>query len=186
MAAFIREFGALQAAYQSSRSTHRVRLRIPGGATAHLSPGAHNRLQVAIIEEFGPRFAPGSIVLYVGDAALKHVVCEAEQLALLKIEITQHDKLPDMVLYWSERHWLFLIEAVTTHGPVSPKRHREIEGMLTKCPAKRIYVTAFPDFRTFRKYAGDIAWETEVWIADNPDQMIHFNGPKFLGPFERR
>jgi adenine-specific DNA-methyltransferase len=44
-------------------------------------------------------------------------------------------------------------------------------------------VTAFPDRVTFRKFAKDIAWETEVWIADNPDHMIHFNGDKFLGPY---
>ena len=99
--------------------------------------------------------------------------------------MTAHDKLPDIVLYWPGRNWLFLIEAVTSHGPVSPKRHREIETMLKDCPAERIYVTAFLDVKAFRKYAGDIAWETEVWIAETPDHMIHFNGPKFLGPYKR-
>jgi hypothetical protein len=96
--------------------------------------------------------------------------------------ITEHDKLRDIVLYCSARTWLFLIEAVTSHGPVSPKRRQEIEALLADCPAERVYVTAFPDVGTFRKYAADIVWETEVWIADNPDHMIHFNGPKFLGP----
>ena len=43
---------------------------------------------------------------------------------------------------------------------------------------------AFPDRAEFRKNAADIAWETEVWIADNPDHMIHFNGDRFLGPHE--
>ncbi|MFS2517149.1 MULTISPECIES: BsuBI/PstI family type II restriction endonuclease [Parabacteroides] len=28
----------------------------------------------------------------------------------------------------------------------------------------------------------DIAWETEVWIAENPGHMIHFNGDRFIGP----
>ncbi len=185
IAAFIQKFGSLQAAYQSSRSTHRVPLRLADGSTVQLSPGSHNKLQVAVIEEFGPRFAPGAAVLYVGDTALKHVVCETRRLAGLKIVITKHDKLPDIVLYWSQRNWLFLIEAVSTHGPVSPKRHREIETLLKNCPAERIYVTAFLDVATFRRYAGDIAWETEVWIADNSDHMIHFNGPKFLGPYKK-
>lgn len=152
----------------------------------YLSPGLHNKLQVAVLDEFGPRFAPGASVLYVGDTALKHVICETQALARLNIPITQHDKLPDMVLYLKKRKWLFLIEAATTHGPVDPKRHREIERMLKSCTAERIYITAFLNVRTFRKYAGDIAWETEVWIADHPDHMIHFNGPKFLGPYASR
>ena len=185
VAAFIKKFGSLQQAYQSSRSSHRVPLTLADGSTVHLSPGKHNKLQVAVIEEFGPRFAPGAEVLYLGDTALKHVICETERLAGLNVVITEHDKLPDIILHSSKCNWVFLIEAVTTHGPVSPKRHREIEAMLANCPAERVYVTAFPDVSAFRKYAGDIAWETEVWIADSPDHMIHFNGPKFLGPYKK-
>jgi len=183
VACFLRQFPALQARYRRSRALPRVPLRIPGGAKVRLSPGAHNRLQVAVIEQFGPRFAAGASVLYFGDTACKHIVCETEQLTSLRVAITQHDKLPDIVLYSPERNWLFLIEAVTSHGPMSPKRRQEIETLLVGCPAERVYVTAFPDVATFRKHAGDIAWETEVWIADNPDHMIHFNGPKFLGPY---
>lgn len=186
VAAFLKQFGSLQAAYEGSRARHRVPLKMPGRSTVYLSPGKHNELQVAIIKEFGPQFAPGAAVLYVGDTALKHVVCETKDLAKLSISITQHDKLPDVVLYLKEQNWLYLIEAATTHGPVGPKRHREIERMLKNCPAERVYVTAFLDMRTFRKYAGDIAWETEVWVADHPDHMIHFNGPKFLGPYKPR
>jgi adenine-specific DNA-methyltransferase len=186
VADFITRFSSLQAAYRGSRARHRVPLKIADGSTIYLSPGKHNKLQVAVIKELGPRFAPGATVLYVGDTALKHVVCATEQLAKLRISITEHDKLPDIVLHWKEHNWVFLIEAVTTHGPVDPKRHREIERMLENCPAERVYVTAFLDVKTFRKYAGDIAWETEVWIAEHPDHMIHFNGPKFLGPYETR
>jgi len=183
---FIKEFGSLQAAYKSSRARHRVPLEVPEGATVFLSPGKHNELQAMVIKEFGPRFAPGALVLYVGDTALKHVVCKTRQLAELNVPITEHDKLPDIVLHRKDCNWLYLIEAVTSHGPVSPKRHYELEQTLANCPAERIYVTAFPDMSTFRKYAGDIAWETEVWVAENPEHMIHFNGPRFLGPYKPR
>ena len=183
VAAFIAGFGSLQASYENRRATNRVPLHLPGGATVFFSPGSHNKLQVAIIEEFGQRFAPGATVLYVGDTSAKHIVCERDRLQALNIAITGHDKLPDVILFSETRGWLFLIEAVTTHGPVSPKRHREIEKMLKQCPLGRVYVTAFLDMRTFRKYSADIAWETEVWIAEKPDHMIHFNGPKFLGPY---
>jgi adenine-specific DNA-methyltransferase len=94
-----------------------------------------------------------------------------------------HDKLPDVVLLDTKRNWVFLIEAVTTHGPVSPKRHAELESMLKDCPAARVYVTAFMNFSAFRKYASEIVWESEVWIAECADHMIHFNGEKFLGPY---
>jgi hypothetical protein len=181
---FIEQFGSLKVAYDKVRETHRIPLRLPNGTTVYLSPGEHNALQVAIIEEFGPRFAPGAEVLYVGDTAKKHVIFEREQLASLGVPITEHDKLPDIVLYRPKKRWLYMIEAVTSHGPVSPKRHREIESFLGKCPAQRVYVTAFLSISDFRKYAADIAWETEVWIAATPDHMIHFNGPRFLGPYK--
>ena len=184
VAGFIEKFGSLAAAYDSSREALRVPLRIPGGKTVYLSPGKHNELQVAVIQEFGPRFAPGAELVYVGDTAQKQVIRDAEGLQALGVPITEHDKLPDIILYWRQRNWLYLIEAVTSHGPVSPKRHRELEKILAKCTADRIYVTAFLDTTSFRKYAGDIAWETEVWIAEKPDHMIHFNGRHFLGPYK--
>ena len=182
---FAKKFGQLEKAYSKRRDLRMVKLQLPTGAVVRLSPGKHNALQVAVVEEFGPRFAPGARVLYLGDAAKKHLICAAEELAKLRIGITEHDKLPDAVLYDVEKNWLFLVEAVTTHGPVNPKRHAELEAMLSDCPAQRVYVTAFFSRGDFRKYAADIAWETEVWLAEAPDHMVHFNGPKFLGPFKR-
>ncbi len=186
VAEFIRKFGSLETAYRRERASRQVPLKLPDGSRVYLSPGKHNALQAAVIEKFGPRFAPGAIVLYVGDTAKKHVVCQEEALAKLRIPITEHDKLPDIVIHDRGRRWLFLIEAVTSHGPVSPKRHREIESMLENCPAERVYVTAFLTMADFRRFAADIAWETEVWVAENPGHMIHFNGPKVLGPYRPR
>jgi adenine-specific DNA-methyltransferase len=186
VASFIERFGSLQEAYLRRREDNKIPLKMADGSTIFLSPGIHNKLQVAVMEEFGPRFAPGANLLYVGDTAEKHVVFDAHELSKLNVPVTEHNKLPDIILYWPERNWLFLIEAVTSQGPVSPKRHHEIEAMLKGCRAERVYVTAFLDGKAFRKYAGDIAWETEVWIAETPEHMIHFNGPKFLGPYKPR
>ena len=183
VAEFAEKFGSLQLAYSKQRKANSVPLVLPGGDRVFLSPGKHNVLQVRIIEEFGPRFAPGALVLYVGDTAKKHVVFETATLAELGVPITKHDKLPDVLLYDSSKGWLFLVEAVTSHGPVSPKRHAEMEKVLKDCVADRVYVTAFLTLADFRRSAGDIAWETEVWIAENPDHMIHYNGAKFLGPY---
>jgi len=96
--------------------------------------------------------------------------------------MNEHGKLPDVVLYDKKRKWLFLIEAVTSHGPVSPKRIIELEKMLENCEAGKVYVSAFPDFKEFKKHTSDIAWETEVWVMEFPEHMIHFNGDRFMGP----
>ena len=147
-----------------------------------LSPGKHNELQKAIIEEFASRFAPNAKCLYVGDTIEKDLVKDVDALSKLGFEITLHDKMPDVVLYVEEKGWLYFIEAVTSVGPMSPKRIKEIEDMTANVDVGKIYVTAFLDFKTFKKFSEELAWETEVWIADMPDHMIHLNGDKFLGP----
>jgi type II restriction enzyme len=107
-----------------------------------------------------------------------------EQLIKLGIPVTEHDKLPDIILYLPPQNWLYLIEAVTSHGPMTPKRIVELKGMLSNCNAGKIFVTAFLSFTEFRKQLRNIAWETEVWIAEEPEHLIHFNGDRFWGPRE--
>lgn len=180
---FVERHGSLSAAYEQTRDLTKVPVKLPNGSEVRLSPGIHNDLQRLIVEEFAPRFAVESVVAYLGDTAKKQLIVDAPLLNELNIPEMNHDKLPDVVLYDHGRRWLFLIEAVTSHGPVSPKRHAELESMLGQCLAARIYVTAFLDMKAFKKYVADIVWESEVWIAESPDHMIHFNGFKFLGPY---
>jgi adenine-specific DNA-methyltransferase len=180
--AFLENQRALIETYHLQREQHRVPLIIERGIEYHLSPGVHNQLQVAIIEEFGPRFAPGAKVLYVGDTANKTLHVNIAGLESLGISITRHDKLPDILLYDEEKNWLYLIEAVTSHGPISPKRYIELQDLITSSSASAVFVTAFPDFNTFKNFLFEIAWETEVWVADKPAHLIHFNGDHFLRP----
>ena len=146
------------------------------------SPGKHNALQKAIIEEFAPRFAPNSECLYVGDTIEKDLVKNVDKLRELGFEITLHDKMPDVVLYREDKNWIYFVESVTSVGPMDPKRIIEITDMTKNVTAGKIYVTAFLDFGTYKKFSESLAWETEVWIAESPDHMIHLNGDKFLGP----
>ena len=176
--------GALLEIYQRRRTMREIPIRTSTGEEIRLSPGRHNRLQAQVVMDFGPRFAPGATLLYLGDAAEKLLHLDRQKLAELGVPITEHDKLPDVVLYDEERDWLFLVEAVTSHGPVNPKRVEELEVTLKDCTATRVYVSAFPDFRQFKRHVDKIAWETEVWVAEIPDHLIHFNGDKFLGPRE--
>jgi len=152
------------------------------GQELNFSPGKHNELQRAIIEQFAPRFAPHSECLYVGDTIKKDLIKEVEKLSSLGFEITLHDKMPDVVLYRPDKQWLFFVEAVTSVGPMSPKRVLEIKAMTKNVTADMIFVTAFPDFTTYKKFSNELAWETEVWLSEMPDHMIHLNGDRFLGP----
>lgn len=167
--------------YAEERDLYRIPLMIEGKEYL-LSPGAHNEVQAAVISEFAPRFAAGGQLLYVGDTEDKDLYIKDDLLNKLKLPITEHSKLPDIILYDNRRDWLFLIEVVTSHGPISAKRLIELEDFAKDCPCGIVYVTAFPDSKEFRKHAGDIAWETEVWLANAPDHMIHFNGDRFIGP----
>ena len=138
------------------------------------SPGKHNQLQKVIIEEFAPRFVPNSECLYVGDTIQKDLVKNIDKLSALGFQITLHDKMPDVVLYNEDRDWIYFIESVTSVGPMDPKRIVEIESMTRNVTAGKIYITAFLDFATFKKFSEQLAWETEVWIADMPEPHDSF------------
>ena len=178
---FLSNHETLISIYASKRAVRKMPVRI-NGLELTFSPGKHNQLQRAIIEEFAPRFAPNSECLYVGDTIEKDLVKNENKLRELGFAITLHDKMPDVVLYSSQKNWIYFIEAVTSVGPMEPKRIKEIEEMTTSVTAGKIYVTAFLDFKTFKMFSESLAWETEAWIAETPDHMIHLNGDKFLGP----
>jgi hypothetical protein len=164
------------------RNLARIPVQIKDGLSLTFSPGAHNLLQKHVIENFLPIFGFGAQVLYVGDTANKSLFVDQAGLAELAFFELAHDKLPDVVAYSKSKNWLFLIEAVTTVNPISELRRRTLSLLTAKCTADVIYITAFADRAGYRRHAHDIAWETEVWIADAPEHMIHFNGDKFLGP----
>ena len=182
VAAFLQGRQSLAEQLQRQRHLARIPVHVRDGLTLTFSPGAHNLLQKHVIESFLPIFGFGAQVLYVGDTANKSLFVDQAGLAKLAFFELAHDKLPDVVAYSKTKNWLYLIEAVTTVNPISELRRRTLSLLTAQCTAEVIYISAFPDRATYRKFAHDIAWETEVWIADAPEHMIHFNGDKFLGP----
>jgi len=182
---FLASKGSLLERYEKRRDSQLTALDIDGEAPVYLSPGIHNKLQGKIVTQFRKTFCPHADVIYLGDTAKKLLHIDKTVLKQLNIPITEHDKLPDVVLYDAEKNQLLLIEAVTAHGPISPKRQMELEKVLAQTSAMRIYVSAFPNFREFKRHIDNIAWDTEVWIEDNPGHMIHFNGPKFFSVYGR-
>jgi len=167
--------------YASKKEMEKMPVKI-NGEDFTFSAGEHNQLQKAIIEEFASRFAKNSECLYVGDTTQKDLVKKVERLKELGFIITLHDKMPDVVLYRSDKDWIYFIEAFTSRGPMDPKRILEISEMTKNVKSGKIFVTAFLDFKTYKSHSQELAWETEVWIAEMPEHMIHLNGDKFLGP----
>ncbi len=167
-----------------TRNIENVPISLPSGQKFELSAGQHNLLQKMIIEEFLPRYGKDCKILYLGDTSNKYLYIDDKYLEELNFFKINHKELPDILAYDSNRNWLFLIEAVHSSGSISEIRMLELLKLTKECTADIIFVTAFLNRAEFRKWAADIAWETEVWIADNPDHLIHFNGDKFLGPYK--
>ncbi|MCQ9327574.1 BsuBI/PstI family type II restriction endonuclease [Neisseria dentiae] len=180
---YLRSRQTLSQKYAQEREMAMIPLTLPDGANIRLSAGAHSQLIKDIIEQFGARYVPGGKLVYVGDTGDKFGFFDEVFLKSLGVCLDNHGKLPDVILYNQERNWLFLIESVTSHGPVDHKRYSELTILFGKCTAGLVFVSAFPDSRTYAKYSSVIAWETECWIADAPTHMIHFNGSRFLGPY---
>lgn len=183
LAAYLAERETLVAKYAKEREQNRIPVEIAPGKKITLSPGEHSELIRKIIEEFAPRFAPGSVLVYAGDTGDKWGYFDAALLAKLGVDVDSHGKMPDVVLHFIKEDWLLLIESVTSHGPVDGKRHAELSKLFAGSTAGLVYVTAFPNRTTMGRYLGEIAWETEVWVADAPSHLIHFNGVRFLGPY---
>lgn len=184
LAEYLHDLPGLRVIYAQERELQRIPVTLPDGSEIRLSPGGQNLLISQIINDFCSQFTPGGKVLYIGDAAEKWSKVEHEEFARLGIEFDSHGKMPDLVVYMPDREWLVLIEAASSHGPVDAKRHRELKELFRGSTAGLVFVSCFPSRAELRQYLKDIAWETDVWCADNPSHLIHFNGERFLGPYE--
>jgi len=180
---YLAELPGLKARYAAAREMDRIPLTLPDGSIFTLTPGGQNVLLKTMVEDFCPRFTPGGQVLYIGDAGDKWALFERDTLASLNVEVDEHGKMPDLVIYLPDRNWLVLLEAASSHGPVESKRQAELADLFAESTAGLVYVSCFPDRAEFRKYVDKIAWESEVWCADHPTHMIHYNGERFLGPY---
>jgi len=185
LAKFKKNQATLTKQYAHERQMSMVSVKIKDSYTIQISPGKHSELIKDIIENLAPRFLPDSTLVYVGDTGDKWGYYDQEIAGNLLFNVLKHGKMPDVILYVENKNWLVLIESVTSHGPVDNTRYIELKNLFSNITAELVFISAFPDKSTFVRYASDIAWETEVWIADNPVHMIHFNGDKFMGPHSK-
>ncbi|WP_329102805.1 restriction endonuclease [Micromonospora sp. NBC_01699] len=183
-ARFEQELGSLRTRWAAERERHRVPVRLPDESKVMLSAGKHSALIAAVVEDFAAYYTPGAKVVYLGDTGAKWVVNEEAYLADLGIKVDPHGKMPDVLLHDVNRDWLVCVEAYQSVGPMDAKRVDELRNLFAGCRPGLVFVTAFPDKPTFRTAAVDIAWETDVWIRDAPTHLVHFNGERFLGPYD--
>mgnify|MGYP000997672753 FL=1 len=182
---YLAEVGSLEAKYRAARDLARIPVTTPDGGVFTLKGGGQNILIKAMVEDFCAYFVPGGEILYVGDADEKLATFERDRLAELGVVVDEHGKMPDLVVYQASKNWLFLMEAASTHGPVDHIRYSELSQMFAGSSAGVVYVSCFPNRSIMRRFLGDLAWETEVWLASDPTHMIHLNGDRFLGPHPR-
>jgi hypothetical protein len=180
---YLADAQTLSQRYAQARELKRIPLILAPDTTIRLSPGGQNTLVQKIIDDFCPRFTPAGRPIYIGDTGRKWAYFDEHALQEIGVTVTEHGKMPDVVVHFTEKNWLVLMEAVTSHGPVNPKRLVELTTLFEGSAAGLVFVTAFLDRRGLIKYLREIAWQTEVWVAENPDHMIHFNGERFLGPY---
>lgn len=181
---FVNSSEALRRLQPRERKMELIPVKLPDGPELKLTAGGQNELVKRIIEDFCPRFTPGGVLVYVGDTGNKQRHLEEGYLQRLGLMFDEHGKIPDVVVHFPKKNWLVLIEAVTSHGPIGLKRQNELKDLFKVAKAGLVFVTAFLTRRAMIKYLSEIAWETEVWIAETPSHIIHFNGERFLGPYE--
>jgi len=159
----------------------RVPIEIEPGKIIELSPSDQSYLITMICREFAPRFISGARLIYVNDP--KEIYFNQEQLERLGITANLQCKMPSVILYHAPVNWLVMVEAVVTQAPINSKRRAELRTTFAGSTTGLVLVTAFLDKQTFLKYAAEIAWNTDVWIADSPSHMIHFDGERLHGPY---
>lgn len=184
VAEYREEAPGLAIKYKAAREMGRIPVTLPGGKELTLKAGGQNVLIKQMIDDFCALFIPGGEVLYIGDADDKFLHFEQKILKDLGVVVNSHGKLPDLIVYQRDKNWLFLMEAASTHGPVDAKRYGELSILFEDSSAGLIFVSCFPDRDTMRRFLPDLAWETEAWVASDPTHMIHFNGSRFMGPYE--
>jgi adenine-specific DNA-methyltransferase len=167
------------------REMSRVPITTAEGMTILLAPGEHSQLIKRFMEAFVPHFVPGSRVLFMGDVGGKYEYFDEEGLRAFGVDVDVRDNMPDVLLHDSTKNLLLLVEAVTSHGPIDEKRRDELAKLFNRSTAVLLYVSVFATRDDLVRYAEEIAWETEVWISEAPTHMIHFDGERLFGPYDR-
>lgn len=182
-ASFLAEANQFRAEYVRARQERMIAVNVGGNKTIMMEGDGHNRLQKRIVEEFLPHFIGDFEVLYIAESENKTLKIDQEKILALGLEELLGGELPDIVAYCKSKDWIIIIEAFHTAGAITTSRLDRLKRTLGKAAAKTVFVTAFDTRSHYKQYCDAVAWRTEVWIAEEPTNMIHHDGIRFLGPY---
>jgi len=154
-----------------------VAVRLPSGRQFLLGPGEHNELERDVVEILAPTLLRQPSVVYLGDTAPRAGYQDRALMRRLNLPIDIQKSVPDVILYDAEDSLLFIIEAVTSGGPIDAPRLaqlRELSSGAAKLGVRIEFLTAFPTRKSFRGFVEQIAWGTTVWVSGEPSNLIHF------------
>jgi BsuBI/PstI restriction endonuclease domain len=137
----------------------------------------------AILEVFCTRWAPGASILGICDTERREFYVDSNASIALGITLDSPENLPGVIIHHETKNRLTLVEPVIKSGPLDEKRRQELQNLVAGSDSCLVFVTAFENRQAMQTFGSEIAWESEVWFAEDPDHMIHFNGGRFLGPY---
>jgi hypothetical protein len=131
------------------------------------------------VQVYAPTFLKAPQVVYVGDTRHKGGYQNRDLMRELNLPIQVTASLPDVILLCEAERWLVVVEVVASSGPVSEARLVQLRQLIQQpltLGYRSRYITAFPSRRVFRRFVEEIAWGTQVWIANEAEQVIAFGG----------
>jgi len=176
---YVKELGIEVDEVKRHRGRKRILIKF-GELSLALSPGLHSELIADVVDGFVPRFTDGCEVLYISDTEDKRKYIKEDLLNHFGGSIEEKKKLPDVLLVDKKRSRMFVIEIIASGGAINHRRLAHLSELFENWKVKKVFVSVFRDKESFKKFALDIAWDTEVWIASQPQHLIHFDGSKWL------
>lgn len=161
----------------AAAASDKVTVQFPNGRTIQLSPGPSSVLTKQVVEAFAPRFLSEPVVLWISESGNK--VVDDSLVKALNLEIDPSKSLPDVILVdLSEDNFLVVfVEVVHSDGPINHVRKKALEAMATEAgfsPDHLAYLTVFSDrdASPYKALAPNLAWDSFVWFASEPDAIV--------------
>lgn len=180
--------------YGRKRELDQTPVVLPDEDVMFISNEGQGPLVRAIVEKMLPRFAGGVSVLAIDTAdglkfpwegkagnqaaeSVRELISEQPKTAV------NTPIYPDVIAYDGDKGWLFLVEACNSEGVFDERRRSRLADLLGPRFPNMIFITCFNSRNEMKQWLPQLAWETEVWVADDPDHMIHLDGAKYLSPY---
>lgn len=157
-----------------------VMVKFPSGETRRMAPGPSSVISKAVIEEFAEHYLEKPAVIFLSESRNKVVTRDDDMAKSIGLNIQAEKHLPDIVLadLGPKHPLLVFIEVVATDGPITPERKKALSKLAKQAgfPAEHVvFATAYLDRNqpAFKKTFNALAWDTFVWFASEPENVVH-------------